>query len=70
MNVIKVSNVVGIDPKPFNPEIYVEEDTFITDKSEGKKRMHMNVVRCRMVKNADGTESVSPMLPCSSKRLF
>ncbi|KAM0836347.1 hypothetical protein ACQ4PT_062374 [Festuca glaucescens] len=57
MNVIKVSNIVGIDPKPFNPETYVEEDAFITGESEGKKRIHLNVVRWRMAKNADGTES-------------
>ncbi|KAM0865339.1 hypothetical protein ACQ4PT_043330 [Festuca glaucescens] len=57
MNVIKVSNIVGIDPKPFNPKTYVEEDAFITGESEGKKRIHLNVVRWRMAKNADGTES-------------
>uniref|UniRef100_A0ACD6A9C0 Uncharacterized protein n=1 Tax=Avena sativa TaxID=4498 RepID=A0ACD6A9C0_AVESA len=57
MNVIRVSNVVGIDPKPFNPETYAEEDAFNTDESEGKKRIHLNVVRWRMVKNADGTVS-------------
>uniref|UniRef100_A0ACD5X7B0 Uncharacterized protein n=1 Tax=Avena sativa TaxID=4498 RepID=A0ACD5X7B0_AVESA len=57
MNVIRVSNVVGIDPKPFNPETYEEEDALITDESEGKKRIHLNVVRWRTVKNADGTES-------------
>ncbi|KAM0929485.1 hypothetical protein ACQ4PT_001556 [Festuca glaucescens] len=62
MNVIKVSNIVGIDPKPFNPETY-DEDAF---ESEGKKIIHLNVVRWRMAKNADGTETfyTLPNLPC------
>ncbi|KAK1643964.1 hypothetical protein QYE76_061769 [Lolium multiflorum] len=57
MNVIKVSNIVGIDPELFNPETY-EEDAFITGESEGKKRIYLNVVRWRMAKNPDGTETV------------
>uniref|UniRef100_M8AVQ9 Uncharacterized protein n=1 Tax=Aegilops tauschii TaxID=37682 RepID=M8AVQ9_AEGTA len=57
LKVIKVSNVVGINPKPFDPETYMEEDDFITDESKGKKSVHTDVVRCRRAKNADGTES-------------
>ncbi|XP_044399184.1 protein LEO1 homolog isoform X3 [Triticum aestivum] len=58
LKVIKVSNVVGINPKPFDPETYMEEDDFITDESKGKKSVHTDVVRCRRAKNADGTESL------------
>lgn len=61
MNMIKVSNIMGIEPKPFDPKMYVEEDTFVTDESGSKKRMRLenNIVRWRNVKNPDGTTSVS-----------
>jgi hypothetical protein len=64
MNVIKVSNIMGIDPKPFDPKTYVEEDSFVTDESGTKKRIRLedNIVRWRTVKKADGTTSVSLML--------
>ncbi|WOH03470.1 hypothetical protein DCAR_0622868 [Daucus carota subsp. sativus] len=57
MNIIKVSNIMGIDPKPFDPETYVEEDEFVTDESGSKKRIRLenNIVRWRNVKNPDGT---------------
>lgn len=52
---------MGIDPKPFDPKTYVEEDTFVTDESGSKKRIRLenNIVRWRTVKNPDGTTSVS-----------
>lgn len=61
MNMIKVSNIMGIDPKPFDPKTYVEEDTFVTDESGSKKRIRLenNIVRWRTVRNPDGTISVS-----------
>lgn len=61
MNVIKVSNIMNIDPKPFDPKTYVEEDVFVTDESGVKKRIRLedNIVRWRAVKNRDGTVSVS-----------
>lgn len=61
MNMIKVSNIMGVDPKPFDPKTYVEEDTFVTDESGNKKRIRLenNIVRWRTVRNPDGTESVS-----------
>jgi hypothetical protein len=64
MNVIKVSNIMGIDPKPFDRKTYVEEDSFVTDESGTKKRIRLedNIVRWRTVKKADGTTSVSLML--------
>lgn len=60
MNVIKVSNIMGVNPKPFDPETYVEEDA-LTDESGGRKKIRLedNIVRWKIVKNADGTESVS-----------
>lgn len=59
MNMIKVSNIMGIEPKPFDPKTYVEEDTFVTDESGSKKRIRLenNIVRWRNVKNPDGTTS-------------
>ncbi|KAF8699012.1 hypothetical protein HU200_034845 [Digitaria exilis] len=59
MNVIKVSNIMGIDPKPFDPKTYVEESVFVTDESGTKKRIRLedNIVRWRTVRNADGTKS-------------
>lgn len=61
MNMIKVSNIMGIDPKPFDPKTYEEEDTFVTDESGSKKRIRLenNIVRWRTVRNPDGTISVS-----------
>lgn len=58
---IKVSNIMGIDPKPFDPKTYVEEDTFVTDESGSKKRIRLenNIVRWRTVRNPDGSLSVS-----------
>ncbi|KNA10585.1 hypothetical protein SOVF_142980 [Spinacia oleracea] len=59
MNMIRVSNIMGIDPKPFDPKTYVEEDVFVTDESGTKKRIRLenNIVRWRNVKKADGTIS-------------
>ncbi|XP_061358400.1 protein LEO1 homolog isoform X2 [Gastrolobium bilobum] len=59
MNMIKVSNIMGVDPKPFDPKTYVEEDTFVTDESGAKKRIRLenNIVRWRTVRNPDGTTS-------------
>ncbi|VAH30948.1 unnamed protein product [Triticum turgidum subsp. durum] len=60
MNVIKVSNIMGIDPRPFDPKTYVEEDVYVTDESGTKKKIRLedNIVRWRTVKNSDGTTSV------------
>ncbi|KAK9278642.1 hypothetical protein L1049_028215 [Liquidambar formosana] len=59
MNMIKVSNIMGIEPKPFDPKKYVEEDMFVTDESGSKKRIRLdnNIVRWRIAKNPNGTTS-------------
>ncbi|XP_047175731.1 protein LEO1 homolog isoform X1 [Vigna umbellata] len=59
MNMIKVSNIMGVDPKPFDPKTYVEEDTFVTDESGARKRIRLenNIVRWRTARNPDGTAS-------------
>lgn len=61
---IRVSNIMGIEPKPFDPMTYVEEDVFETDESGMKKRIRLedNNVRWRAIKNRDGTTSVSKYL--------
>ncbi|OAY31117.1 protein LEO1 homolog isoform X2 [Manihot esculenta] len=60
MNMIKVSNIMGIDPNPFDPKTYVEEKTFVTDESGAKTRIRLenNIVRWRTVRNPDGTKHV------------
>ncbi|KAF9671457.1 hypothetical protein SADUNF_Sadunf12G0049800 [Salix dunnii] len=60
MNMIKVSNIMGIDPNQFDPKTYVEEKTFVTDESGAQKRIRLenNIVRWRTVKNPDGSNSV------------
>ncbi|CAH2044064.1 unnamed protein product [Thlaspi arvense] len=47
MNMIKVSNIMGIDPKPFDAKTFVEEETFETDESGAKTRIRLgnNIVR-------------------------
>ncbi|KAF5178473.1 Leo1-like protein [Thalictrum thalictroides] len=59
MNMIKVSNIMGIDPKPFDPKTYVEEDMFVTDESGSKKRIRLenNIVRWRNIRKPDGTRT-------------
>ncbi|KAK7354237.1 hypothetical protein VNO80_19696 [Phaseolus coccineus] len=59
MHMIKVSNIMGVDPKPFDPKTYVEEDTFVTDESGARKRIRLenNIVRWRTARNPDGTAS-------------
>ena len=61
MNMIKVSNIMGIYPKPFDPKTYEEEDIFVTDESGSNKRIRLdnNIVRWRIARKPDGTESVS-----------
>ncbi|XP_010457002.1 PREDICTED: protein LEO1 homolog [Camelina sativa] len=56
MTMIKVSNIMGIDPKPFDAKTFVEEDTFVTDEPGAKKRIRLenNIVRHRFVKGRDG----------------
>ena len=60
MHMIKVSNIMGIDPKPFDRHTYVEEDYYETDESGSKKKIRLenNVVRWRKVKRPDGTPKV------------
>ncbi|XP_057805093.1 protein LEO1 homolog [Salvia miltiorrhiza] len=60
MNMIKVSNIMGIDPTPFDPHTYVEEDHYETEESGSKKRIRLenNVVRWRKVKHPDGRTSI------------
>ncbi|RWR77214.1 protein LEO1 [Cinnamomum micranthum f. kanehirae] len=59
MNIIKVSNIMGFESKPFDPKTFVEEDVFVTDESGAKKRIRLedNIVRWRRVRTRDGTMS-------------
>uniref|UniRef100_A0A0C9RWC4 TSA: Wollemia nobilis Ref_Wollemi_Transcript_9075_2392 transcribed RNA sequence n=1 Tax=Wollemia nobilis TaxID=56998 RepID=A0A0C9RWC4_9CONI len=57
MNIVRVSNIMGIEPKPFDPKTFVEEEVFMTDESGTKKRIRLedNVVRWREVRNRNGS---------------
>ena len=42
MYVARVSNIMGIDSKPFDPNTYVEEEEhFITDETGHKQRIRL-----------------------------
>ncbi|XP_022889858.1 protein LEO1 homolog isoform X2 [Olea europaea var. sylvestris] len=59
MYVLKLSNLVAIDPKPFDPSTYVEQDFFGTDNSGHKRHIPpQNIIRWRTVKKPDGRTSV------------
>ncbi|EEF47773.1 protein LEO1 homolog [Ricinus communis] len=60
MHMIKISNIMGIDPNQFDPKTYVEDKTFVTDESGENKRIRLenNIVRWRPVRNPDGSKSV------------
>jgi RNA polymerase-associated protein LEO1 len=62
LNVVRLSNIMDIDVKPFDPNTYVAEEMFVTDDVTGRKqrlRLEGNVVRWRASHNDDGTTSVS-----------
>ncbi|KAL8465173.1 hypothetical protein ACS0TY_034608 [Phlomoides rotata] len=60
MNMIKVSNIMGIDPQPFDPDTFLEEDHYVSEVSGSKKKIRLenNVVRWRRVKHPDGRISI------------
>ncbi|KAL2516068.1 Protein LEO1-like protein [Forsythia ovata] len=59
MHLVRLPNIVGIDPRPFHPSTYVEQDFFATDNSGSRRRIpSKNIIRWRPVKNPDGTTSV------------
>ncbi|CAK9233125.1 unnamed protein product [Sphagnum troendelagicum] len=60
LNVVRLSNIMDIDVKPFDPNTYVAEEMFVTDDVTGRKqrlRLEGNVVRWRASYNDDGTTS-------------
>ncbi|KAH8957484.1 hypothetical protein BDL97_07G093900 [Sphagnum fallax] len=60
LNVVRLSNIMDIDVKPFDPNTYVAEEMFVTDDVTGRKqrlRLEGNVVRWRASHNDDGTTS-------------
>lgn len=59
MHLLRLPIMVGIDPRPFDPSTYVEEDIFATDKFGHRRHIPFkNIIRWRAVKNPDGTTSV------------
>ncbi|KAJ7528890.1 hypothetical protein O6H91_15G024300 [Diphasiastrum complanatum] len=59
MNLVRVSNIMDIEPKQFDPKTYVEEETFVTDEAGQKQRLRLeeNVARWRIVQNRDNSIS-------------
>ncbi|GAB4840107.1 hypothetical protein Ancab_020867 [Ancistrocladus abbreviatus] len=59
MNIIRVSNIMGVEPKPFDLKTYVEEDSVIAYESGSQRRIRLenNIVRWRVVENPGGTKS-------------
>lgn len=64
LNIVRMSNIMNIDMKPFDPTTYEAEEPFTTEV-EGKKqhiRLEENVVRWRPVQNREGHTTVSVCL--------
>lgn len=58
MHIVRVSNIMGIESKPFDPKTYTEEEEhFVTDESGHKQRLRLedNVARWRRVRDRDGS---------------
>lgn len=61
MHIVRVSNIMGIESKPFDPKTYTEEEEhFVTDESGHKQRLRLedNVARWRRVRDRDGNVKV------------
>ncbi|KAL3684935.1 hypothetical protein R1sor_002957 [Riccia sorocarpa] len=60
LNLVRVSNIMGIESKPFDPKTYEEDQTFVTDAEGQKQRLRLeeNIARWRIVRNRDGSESI------------
>eukprot|EP00250_Pteridium_aquilinum_P009861 c18986_g1_i1 orf=677-2545(-) len=61
MHIVRVSNIMGIESKPFDPKTYVEvEEHFITDETGHKQRLRLedNVARWRKVRDRDGNVKI------------
>lgn len=58
MHIVRVSNIMGIESKPFDPKTYTEEEEhFVTDESGHKQRLRLedNVARWRRIRDRDGS---------------
>lgn len=59
MATVDFSNLIAIDPIPFDPATYVEQEFYAEDASGFKRPIPLpNIIRWREVKNPDGTTSV------------
>ncbi|KZV29999.1 hypothetical protein F511_24383 [Dorcoceras hygrometricum] len=53
------SNLIAVDPMPFDPATYVGQEFYAEDASGVKRRIPLsNIIRWREVKNSDGTNYV------------
>ncbi|XP_024516325.1 protein LEO1 homolog [Selaginella moellendorffii] len=57
MNLVRISNIMDIEQRPFDPKTYVEEDGFVDETGRRRIRIEENVVRWRYVRNRDGSRS-------------
>ncbi|XP_075516598.1 protein LEO1 homolog isoform X1 [Primulina tabacum] len=59
MATFNISNVIGVDPKPFDPSTYVEENYYVTDTSGSKRHLpSANIIRWRQVSGPGGKISL------------
>ncbi|KZV21702.1 hypothetical protein F511_02860 [Dorcoceras hygrometricum] len=59
MATFNISNIIGVDPKPFDPSTYVEENYYVTDTSGSKRHLpSANIIRWRQVTGPDGNISL------------
>ncbi|XP_073142252.1 protein LEO1 homolog isoform X2 [Henckelia pumila] len=59
MATFNISNIIGVDPKPFDPNTFVEENYYVTDTSGSKRHLpSANIIRWRQVSGPDGKISL------------
>lgn len=59
MATFNISNVIGVDPKPFDPSTYVEENYYVTDTSGSKRHLpSANIIRWRQISGPGGKISL------------
>jgi hypothetical protein len=56
--VVRSSNILTIEPKPFDPNSFDEDDSYLDEKGTKRVRLDDNIARWREVVDADGNVKV------------
>lgn len=56
--VVRSSNILTIEPKPFDPDSFDEDDSYLDEKGTKRVRLDDNIARWREVVDADGNVKV------------